>query len=156
MGFLKVCAFFSATHRLTANYDYMPFLRVTIVFIQCIKGSNRLRADVKVFNADKAAVTGGAAFPATSSSPSPPGLTPVSSSVHSDLVFSVLSPLIYHESECDMSSQVKHEIFISNGSCCDAKFYTLIAQVQIMLPFIPPSEAIKLHVLFNVCVHCCH
>jgi hypothetical protein len=111
MGFLKVCAFFFEIHRLTANYDYMPFLLVTIVFIQCIKGSNRLRADVKVFNADKTAVSGGSAFSATSSSSSPPGLTSVSSSVHSDLVFSVLSPLIYHESECDLSSQVKHENF---------------------------------------------
>ena len=141
MGFLKVCFFFGkCTSSLPRNSLVSTSLAFYVIFAQCIKGTNRLRAAVKVVDAEK---TAGSAVSRELAEKYP----------ESDTVFSELSPLIYHESECDLSSQVKFKslkqqlLFVS--------FHSRNVQVHILLLFIPPHEAVKLHVLFNVYVQIC-
>jgi hypothetical protein len=95
-----------------------------------------------LFDAEKYSASA-AQHAASANSGSPLGRT-------SELTFSDLSPLIYHETECNLSSQVqKKPHFDSNRQqICNAHAHT--SQIHILLPFIPPSQAMKLHVLFNV------
>lgn len=121
------------------------FLVLNIIFGQCIKGKNRLRVAAEFFNAEKSTATAASSgYPAERSSTSV-------TSADSDVMFSDLSPLIYHESECAMSSQVQPQPHFY----CPITFYfwnshMFIFQVHILLPFIPPSEASKFHILFNM------
>lgn len=136
---------FCEVHSLPPKSILFALLADDAIFAQCIKGRNRLRAAVKVFDAEKSA---GSAVSAEYSLKSP----------DSGLVFSELSPLIYHESECDLSSQVIFKNSNGNyqtGYILFAIVHTRNVQVHILLPFIPPAEAVKLHVLFNVYVHIC-
>ena len=138
---------FCEVHSLPPKSILFALLAGDAIFAQCIKGRNRLRAAVKVFDAEKPA---GSAVSAEYSQKSP----------DSGLVFCELSPLIYHESECDLSSQVIFKNTHSSGNyktgyILFAIVHTRNVQVHILLPFIPPAEAVKLHVLFNVYVHIC-
>jgi hypothetical protein len=94
MGFLKV--------RLLNSIVFITYvLMLNIIFGQCIKGKNRLRVAAEFFNAEKSSATAASSgYPAERS-------TAQVTSADSDVMFSDLSPLIYHESECAMSSQVQ-------------------------------------------------
>jgi hypothetical protein len=94
MGFLKV--------RLLNSIVFITYVfMLNIIFGQCIKGKNRLRVAAEFFNAEKSSATAASSgYPAERS-------TAQVTSADSDVMFSDLSPLIYHESECAMSSQVQ-------------------------------------------------
>jgi hypothetical protein len=95
-------------------------------FLKCIKGIRRLRDPPQFFDAvaaekvEKSTAAESAASLAGEDASNMAGQS-------SCMMFSDLSPLIYHEVDCNLSSQI-----------------------HILLPFIPPSKAVKMHVLFNI------